>query len=54
MNGANDSMVKNEPERYHNALVDNGVNHYYYLVPGDHEMNVWKNGLYNFLKVVFK
>lgn len=54
MNGKNDSMVRDEPERYHNALVSNGVNHYYYLVPGDHEMNVWKNGLYNFLKVVFK
>lgn len=54
MNGANDSMVRDEPERYHNALVSNGVNHFYYLVPGDHEMNVWKNGLYNFLKVVYK
>lgn len=54
MNGENDSMVKNEPERYHNALVQNKVNHYYYLVPGDHNMDVWKNGLYNFLKVVYK
>ena len=54
MNGKNDSMVRDEPERYHNALVSNGVNHYYYLIPGDHEMNVWKNGLYNFLKVVYK
>lgn len=54
MNGANDGMVKNEPERYHNALVDNGVNHYYYTIPGDHNMDVWSNGLYNFLKVVFR
>lgn len=53
MNGANDSMVRNEPERYHNALVNNGVNHYYYTIPGDHTMDVWKNGLYHFLKVAF-
>lgn len=54
MNGANDTMVRDEPERYHNALVANGVEHCYYLVPGDHEMKVWKNGLYNFLKIAFK
>jgi enterochelin esterase-like enzyme len=54
MNGANDSMVRDEPEKYHNVLVENGVNHYYYTIPGDHNMEVWRNGLYNFLKIVFK
>lgn len=55
MNGDSDSMVKKEPERYHNALVENNVNHYYYTLPGaDHNMVAWKNGLYNFLKIVFK
>ncbi len=53
MNGTNDSMVRDEPERYHNALVENGVNHYYYTIPGDHNMDVWANGLYHFLKVAF-
>lgn len=55
MNGDSDGMVRDEPERYHNALVNNKVNHYYYSFPGgDHNMVAWKNGLYNFLKVVFK
>lgn len=54
MNGANDSMVRDEPERYHNALAANGVNHYYYTIPGDHNMDVWANGLYHFLKIAFK
>lgn len=54
MNGANDSMVRDEPERYHKALIKNGVNHYYYTIPGDHNMDVWKNGLYHFLKIAFK
>lgn len=54
MSGENDTMVRTEPERYHNALVANKVNHYYYTMPGDHEMNVWKNGLYNFAKLIFK
>lgn len=54
MNGANDSMVRDEPEKYHNALVNNGVDHFYYTIPGDHNMDVWSNGLYNFLKVVFR
>ncbi len=54
MNGANDSMVRDEPERYHNALTANGVNHYYYTIPGDHNMDVWANGLYHFLRIAFK
>ena len=54
VNGQNDSMVRDEPERYHNALASNGVNHYYYTIPGDHNMDVWANGLYHFLKVAFK
>ena len=47
-------MVRDEPEKYHNVLVDNGVDHFYYTIPGDHNMDVWSNGLYNFLKVVFR
>lgn len=54
MNGQNDSMVRNEPERYHNALVKSGFNHFYYTVPGDHDWNVWNNGFYNYMKLVFK
>ncbi len=54
MNGSNDSMVRDEPMRYHNALVANGVNHYYYEIPGDHNMDVWMNGLYHFLKIAFQ
>jgi len=49
-----DVIVGEVYETCKTELVENEVNHYYYTIPGDHNMDVWKNGLYNFLKIVFK
>ncbi|MDU5263217.1 MAG: alpha/beta hydrolase-fold protein [Clostridium celatum] len=52
--GKADSIVLNEPVRYHNALIKNDVNHIYYEIEGGHDFKVWNNGLYNFVKRIFK
>lgn len=52
--GKSDNIVLNEPVRYHNALVKNNVEHIYYEIEGGHDFLVWKNGLYNFSKRIFK
>lgn len=53
-NGLQDTMVKDEPERYHNALVANGVDHCYYTTTGGHDWVVWKHGFYNFARYAFQ
>lgn len=54
-NGTADSVVGNVPKDYHNVLVDNNVEHIWYQVPGgDHNFTVWNDGLYNFVKRLFK
>jgi enterochelin esterase-like enzyme len=52
--GNNDSVVGNVPSIYHQVLEKNGVNHLWYTMNGDHNFIVWKNGLYNFAKIIFK
>ncbi len=61
--GYNDSIVRTEPKRYADALVKNNVPHLYYSTsggdkanPGDgeHGPDVYKHGLYQFLKRIFK
>lgn len=52
--GKKDGVVKDEPIRYHNALVKNNIKHIYYEVDGGHDFNVWNNGLYHFAKRIFK
>ncbi len=61
--GTNDGIVRNEPERYHNALTANRVPHIYYATKGinadgqpgsgDHNGDVYKHGLYNFMRRIF-
>lgn len=53
-NGLQDTMVKKEPERYHNALTANGVEHIYYTTKGGHDWVVWKHGFYNFARYAFQ
>lgn len=53
-NGNQDGVVGDVPETYHQALQSNGVNHLWYTMDGDHNFVVWKNGLYNFVKRIFK
>lgn len=53
-NGNDDGIVTNSPDYYHQVLEKNGVNHIWYTMDGDHNFVVWKNGLYNFVKRIFK
>lgn len=41
-------------KRTHDYLRQNDVPHIYYLEPGGHDFNVWKNGLYMFSQFLFK
>lgn len=61
--GTNDTIVRDEPERYHNALAANEVPHIYYATKGinasgqpgsgGHDGDVYKHGLYNFMRRIF-
>lgn len=50
MTGDNDTVVWDEPMRYHEVLQDNGTEHLFYITRGGHDFDVWSNGLYNFIK----
>lgn len=52
--GDHDTMVGTVAAVYHDTLVKNGVDHFWYVMPGDHNFTVWKNGLYNFCLRVFR
>lgn len=52
--GTNDTVVYDVPDTYHKVLEQNGINHIWYKTPGGHDFTVWKNGLYNFAKRIFK
>jgi enterochelin esterase-like enzyme len=41
-------------QRTHDYLQANGVPHIFYLEPGGHDFNVWKNDLYLFSQLLFK
>lgn len=40
--------------RTHDYLKENKVDHIYYIMPGYHDFNVWKNSLYMFSQLLFK
>ncbi|WP_160691952.1 alpha/beta hydrolase-fold protein [Clostridium sp. C2-6-12] len=52
--GNNDGVVRNTPNTYHQTLIENKVNHIWYTIDGNHDFTVWKHGLYNFAKRIFK
>lgn len=52
--GKSDNVVGDNPENYHNILDKNGVPNVFYKTAGGHDFTVWKNGLYNFTKRIFK
>ncbi len=52
--GASDNIVSTWPEIYHKTLDENGVENTFYVTAGGHDFGVWKHGLYNFIKCVFK
>jgi enterochelin esterase-like enzyme len=51
--GDQDRLI-NFGKRTHEFLVENKVPHIYYIEPGNHDFNVWKNGLYMFSQLLFK
>ena len=52
--GLSDNVVGPFPRSYSDALTENGTEHIYYETLGGHDFFVWKNGLYNFAKRIFK
>lgn len=53
--GDADTTVGNSPYSYHCTLDKNNVENTWYEVPGGrHDFNVWSEGLYNFVKNIFK
>jgi enterochelin esterase-like enzyme len=51
--GADDGLISFS-QRTHEYLKAKGVPHIYYVEPGPHDFNVWKNDLYMFSQLVFK
>lgn len=49
-----DGVVGEWPETYAKTLTDNGTENTFYVMPGGHDFNVWKHGLYNFAKRIFE
>jgi enterochelin esterase-like enzyme len=51
--GASDGLISFS-KRTHDYLQKNNVPHIYYIEPGVHDFEVWKNGLYMFSQLIFK
>ena len=52
--GASDEIVSIWPRTYHETLTENGIENTFYVTDGGHDFVVWGNGLYNFMKKIFK
>lgn len=53
-NGEQDAVVFDVAAHYEQTLTKNGVPHLYYTMPGGHDFTVWKNGLYHYVRRIFK
>lgn len=51
--GEQDMIVMEVAAEYHQTLLHNGIEHLCYTMPGGHDFNVWKNGLYHFSQHIF-
>ncbi|OYW17405.1 MAG: esterase, partial [Sphingobacteriales bacterium 12-47-4] len=51
--GASDGLIQFS-KRTHDYLQQNNVPHIYFIEPGFHDFNVWKNGLYMFSQLIFR
>lgn len=49
-----DDGLMNFSKRTHDYLDEHGVPHIFYVEPGGHDFNVWKNDLYLFAQRIFK
>lgn len=52
--GKNDGVVSSWPQTYSDTLTANGTAHTFYVTDGGHDFRVWKHGLYNFARNIFK
>ena len=52
--GDSDGVVGSWPETYSNTLTANGTENIFYVTEGGHDFTVWRHGLYNFVKRIFK
>lgn len=52
--GLSDGVVGDFPKTYSETLTQNGTEHIFYETEGGHDFTVWKNGLYNFAKLIFQ
>lgn len=51
--GTKDSVVGTFPKGYHELFVKNGIEHFWYEVPGaDHDMTTQYSGMYNFFQLI--
>jgi enterochelin esterase-like enzyme len=51
--GEDDRLI-NFSQRTHDYLFTESIPHIYYIEPGGHDFNVWKNDLYMFSQLLFK
>lgn len=54
INGDHDDVVKNQPQLYHETLLENGSEHLYHIAAGGHDFSVWSVGLYIFAQMLFR
>lgn len=52
--GKTDGVVSDWPQTYSDTLTENGTEHTFYVTDGGHDFRVWKHGLYNFARNIFK
>lgn len=52
LTGDDDTVVRDEPLRYHKVLSQNGVEHRFDIITGGHDFKVWSEGLYRFVKSI--
>lgn len=52
--GKTDGVVGTWPKTYADTLAGNGTGLTFYVTDGGHDFRVWKHGLYNFARNIFK
>lgn len=52
--GQTDGVVGHWPQTYAETLTANGTANTFYMTRGGHDFTVWKHGLYNFARKIFK
>lgn len=52
--GTEEDMFNYVVDLYKKAFDENGVKYEYYITEGAHDFRTWKNGLYNFVRQIFK